>query len=195
MRALRLILGLFGAGTVLAYCSLDIPLNAANWTSSSPDGENIGFFCNQSLPSFECPLVPPNHPSEWIQLMSPASGRDELVYQFPEECFPWSYMILRLINVGTMVDVDPSFRQNATMTMEVGGATFYLRVEAESNWMNMTQSTGPDSLITLSTMTNDITRVFTSSGRQLKIALHVKNDAQRTITLVAIGQVTITLYD
>ena len=172
---------IFLTGAIRADCNLSIPLGPDNWTvvQSGP----IPFFCNRSSSSSDCPLQPPGAAKEWLQLGSPNATKLEIVYEFPEECFPWAAYNLTFVNMKSVTDPACAYAQKSTMLIEMGNGVDFWPLLSGFNWTHATYSSTP------------YTPVSGDSFPSLKLLLHVKDDAFREFSYIVIGEINLKLWE
>jgi hypothetical protein len=168
---------------IWAKCDFNIPLNSQNWTVSESEHNSMIFFCNQSSPVSKCPIVPPNQTVEWLQLGSPLAGRAKLLYEFPEECFPYFGFDLEVINILTVADNKTRYQQNATLLISIESDIFYWPIGSGFNWSNGTYTATPAT-----------TKPNPMSGHHLQLILEIKDNANSQISQMTIGEILLRLF-
>ena len=166
---------------IWAKCYFDLSLNPNHWTVS--EDHDMIFFCNQSSPSSECPIIPPNQPKEWLQFGSPLAGRAKLIFEFPEECFPYFGFDLELINILTVADSESRYQQNATLLISIGSGIYYWPLGSGFNWTNGTYTDTPAT-----------TNPSSMSGRHLQLMLDIKDNADHQFSYLVIGEIILRLF-
>lgn len=182
MKASTFIVVLFVIGEVRSECNLTIPMGPENWTIVH-SGE-MPFFCNQSSSPSDCPLPPPGDVEEWLQLGNPNATKLQLIYEFPEECFPYDSYNLTIVNLMSVTDPICAYAQDATLWIELKGIVFPWPLKGGFDWTNTSYSAGPPFTPTSGP---------THSGTNLKLVLDVRDDAFRKFSYIVIGGINLRL--